>query len=110
MSDVQLHTKPVAITQCKLGQQILDRQWWEELGSALHWKLHWFEGRQWAEFWVCEVEQDSGVWEGLNRVDALMRQSLMYALCLSDEPDRSALPDRSIRLPLAPVVVFHRPD
>ncbi|HKO19626.1 MAG TPA: hypothetical protein VJU82_12145, partial [Acidobacteriaceae bacterium] len=69
------------ITDCQLGQAILDRHWWQRLERPLKWRLHSFHGKHSAEFYT--IQWPDGSWDGLATVTGLMHDSIAHAVSLN---------------------------
>jgi hypothetical protein len=106
MADAKLREKLVCITQSSMGQQILDREFWQKLEKPLGWRLSSFTGRQCAEFFTGQTSQ--GMWTGLSPVTPSMRDSLMIAFGQGEVVRAEREAAQPISLPLAPVVPFPR--
>ena len=112
MSEATLREKLVCITQSSLGQQILDREFWQKLEKPLGWRLSSFTGRQSAEFFTGQTSE--GLWAGLSVVTPPMRDSILVALgqgevvrAEREQAQRQQL-TQAVEIPLAPVVPFPR--
>ena len=107
MSDANAQKKLVCITQTSVGQQILDREFWQKLEKPLGWRLWSFSGRQSAEFFT--MQNSLGQWDGLSSVTPALRASILTALGMGEavraERQATAPP---VNIPLAPVVPFPR--
>lgn len=106
MADAKLREKLVCITQTSMGQQILDREFWQKLEKPLGWRLSSFTERLSAEFFTLQNSQ--GMWTGLSPVTPSMRDSLLIALGQEEvvRAERAVAPP--LNIPLAPVVPFPR--
>lgn len=106
MSDANAQKKLVCITQTSMGQQILDREFWQKLEKPLGWRLWSFSGRQSAEFFT--AQNGAGMWDGLSPVTPALRASVLTALGMGEvvRAERQSAPPVSV--PLAPVVPFPR--
>lgn len=106
MSEAKLQQKLVCITHSTLGQQILDREFWQKLEEPLGWRLSSFTGQEFAEFYT--MQTSDGMWAGLSVVTSSMRYSILAALGHREAVrlDHHAMPGVSI--PLATVVPFPR--
>lgn len=105
MSDVKLRAKLVCITQTSMGQQILDREFWQRLEKPLGWRLASYTGQQSADFYTLQTRD--GIWTGLSPVTPSMRDSLLIALGQGDVVRAERRP-QPVEVPLAPVVPFPR--
>lgn len=106
MSDVKLRSKLVCITQTSLGQQILDREFWQKLEKPLGWRLASYTGQQSADFYTMQTADR--IWTGLSSVTPSMRDSLLIALGQEDVVLAERRAAEPAPVPLAPVVPFPR--
>ena len=109
MADTNAQKKLVCITENSLGQQILDREYWQKLEKPLGWRLWTFTGRQSAEFFTLQNSQ--GLWDGLSPVTPALRASLLTAFGMGDivrAEYQAATAPASANIPLAQVVPFPR--
>lgn len=112
MADTNAQKKLVCITENSLGQQILDREYWQKLERPLGWRLSSFTTRQCAEFFTGQTSE--GIWAGLSVVTPPMRDSILIALGHEDvlraerEQAKRQQVTPPVPIPLAQVVPFPR--
>lgn len=104
MPDGKLRAKLVCITETSLGQQILDREFWQKLEKPLGWRLASFTGQHSADFYTMRTTE--GFWTGLSPVTPLMRDSLLIAMGFADVVVAERRATQAASVPLAPVVHF----